>query len=238
MSHEHYEWFVVDASVSVAVLLGSFFLFKLMYRHKDPAKTTRGLGWFLSALTAVPQTVLGTMYAWRFLAAPSYGALDIWSDDRIARMSLTFFGAHLIFDTVLGVLYYPKYFNLLSGWVHHVLYLLLIRVLLQTNSTRALMPGFVEELPTAILAFGNLFPSLRMDLLFGLTFLLTRIVFHALYSFRLCSFFNAFDHPAVLWSCLTCISSMILHILWFYSWCQHLPKYLARSRPRRRKRNR
>ncbi|EGD82643.1 hypothetical protein PTSG_03301 [Salpingoeca rosetta] len=241
MEPEHREWFLQDTCVSAALLLVLFFGFKAYYRHATPSKTARGLSWFLATVAAVVQSSLGAGYALQVLRDPDGAADTVWGDDRVSRLSVTFFGVFLVVDLVLGVLFYRKYVDWLSGWLHHVLYLLLVWTLLEHNATGALMPPFLEEIPTALLGLGNMFPALRQDLLFGFTFFTTRILFHVWYTVYLVSFYLGLrrtlayqDHPAMLASCVAVVAATLMHIVWFSSWCRHLPRYLSASSKKRR----
>eukprot|EP00043_Microstomoeca_roanoka_P022074 m.255991 g.255991 ORF g.255991 m.255991 type:complete len:251 (-) comp20679_c0_seq1:207-959(-) len=228
LTAEEREWMVVDLQISFGLQLVSFLIFKSLYRHPDPTKTTRGLSWFLSSVVAAVQSFLGLMYAVDFLRIP-FDPNTTWSDDRISRFSNTFFGVFMLLDLFLGAIFYPKYLDPLSGWVHHTYYVLLIVHLLNGRATRVMMPGYSEEIPTLLLALGSIFPQLRNDLLFGLLFFVTRILFHIYYSAHLIASYRVHDHPAVLWTAITCMIAIAMHLYWFFGWSRNLYKYLGKA---------
>ncbi len=80
--------------------------------------------------------------------------------------------------------------------------------------------SIVEELPTFFLALGSVFPSLRSDIAFGLTFFVLRIVFQALlfFSYRPWNFGK-----------LILGLPFLMHIFWFRSWSQKYLPHVIRS---------
>ena len=68
------------------------------------------------------------------------------------------------------------------------------------------------ELPTFLLALGTVVPKLRSDLLFGITFFLTRILFH----FYLVAYAYISGAAAMIigFGCLT----GLMHLKWFHAW--------------------
>jgi hypothetical protein len=67
----------------------------------------------------------------------------------------------------------------------------------------------LSEIPTFILALGSFDSQFRNDQLFGITFLLTRIVYHIIltWTFR--------KHSMYLYLSL---AALCLHLYWFYGW--------------------
>jgi hypothetical protein len=83
--------------------------------------------------------------------------------------------------------------------------------------TAPFMIPCIEELPTFILALGSVFPSLRSDALFGFTFFILRIVFHA---------FLLYNCPYSIKAVFLSIS-MVMQLAWFGKWVtSYLPKLL------------
>lgn len=117
--------------------------------------------------------------------------------------------SYLIMDCYVGYNKYHKYMCTLSGYTHHITYTFISIIALYIN-----VPGFyflfmIEELPTIFLSSGNYNKSIRRDNLFGLTFFLTRILYHAYLTWKF-SFNKAFMFFGIL--------SLGLHSYWFKNW--------------------
>jgi hypothetical protein len=190
----------------------------------------RGRAWLLSAATAAVMIICGFHVALDVLRNGFIPEV-VYSSNRHSRFTCAFFATFMILDTVVGVLDYPDYFDLLTGWIHHAFYLTLIVALFYHGATHAQVHGFIEEIPVLILALGNLHPALRRDLLFGFTFFVMRILYHIYLTVNFCSHLGH-KHPAVYYSALTSVLALLLHLYWFAAWSKNLPAYLALARRR------
>jgi uncharacterized protein with PQ loop repeat len=125
----------------------------------------------------------------------------------------------LIADMVFGWLYYPDQMNLVTGWMHHVIYMFMIPAIMANHLAGAFMINMFMELPTIFLAIGYLFPPLRSEYLFGSTFFVTRIgilsslVFHLFFAFQLHRVWGDRTIPIIASLC-----TFPLHIYWFSKW--------------------
>jgi len=124
----------------------------------------------------------------------------------------------LITDTITGFLNYFKEMGILTGWVHHIGYTLFLLKIYRDNNTKMFAYGCLEEIPSMIL-FGKRYFGIHnryIDLLFGVTFFLFRIVYH-IYMIYLCSTINKFYLGLS-------ILVFIIHSHWFYDWYQKYTK--------------
>ena len=94
----------------------------------------------------------------------------------------------------MGLLYYRSEVNLLTGWVHHLLYICIVQYTIQRGWANifclcALMEvcfylvsyrihSDPSQLPTFILGISFLYPRLRSNIAFAVAFFITRIAFH------------------------------------------------------------
>jgi hypothetical protein len=124
-------------------------------------------------------------------------------------LTIGFFSSHLLVDSFVGNRDYHKYMCSLSGYMHHVAYLVINTLAILTNNTAFYCLYLLEELPTAILSIGSFNPSLRNDMYFGITFFLTRLLFHSILTFMLRS--------NTLLFCFAMLA-LGLHSYWFYCW--------------------
>jgi len=187
--------------VSMGMLLGWYVWMKGRVREG-------GRGWVLSSLNAGVCTVSGGRHLWE-VWREGFGPLRLAPDPFLSRFTLIFFCSFLFLDLAVGLVEYPSQIGLLTGWIHHPIYAALLLFLLVRRSCFHFCLFMFEELPTLLFAIGYLFPPLRHDLLFGLSYLLTRILLHFyliwnLYPDVLCVEFAIFVFP--------------LHLYWFWEW--------------------
>jgi hypothetical protein len=116
-------------------------------------------------------------------------------------------------DLAVGVIDYPKQIEVLTGWVHHSIYIALCMWALRAHFTGASGALFFMEMPTFLMACGRLDSRLRSDWLFGLTFFLTRVLFFACLEL---SFFTDRAPPVTLWP--AGVPVLALHLFWFKAW--------------------
>ncbi|KAG0037936.1 hypothetical protein BGZ82_001524 [Podila clonocystis] len=93
-----------------------------------------------------------------------------------AQWTMLFFASYLSMDLVIGSIYYKEKITLISGYLHHSLYIFICNVSLWTGYTVPCAYLYFMEIPTAILGAGFIFLCLRYDNLFGLFFFIFRIV--------------------------------------------------------------
>ena len=146
---------------------------------------------------------------------------DVWiTETRATKFLCVNFLSFLIMDVGLGVFQYAKHFHVLEGWVHHAVYAgFLAKIYLQGMSS-VFAPFTVEELPTLILGLGTIDSRLRTDNGFGLTFFLTRILWHFFGVYNACT--APAGHP-IRKEAWFGVVSMALHLHWFAKWIR---KYL------------
>lgn len=84
----------------------------------------------------------------------------------------------------------------------------------------------LEEVPTFLLGLGTLFPALRTDAGFGITFFLFRLAMHAWFMWWMPKGFPFY--------CF--ILSLVMHIFWFKGWVQkYLPTMLGTAADKKKK---
>lgn len=132
----------------------------------------------------------------------------------ISLFSLSYFMSYVIMDNILGFCYYHKYMLSLSGYAHHCFYFFVNIITMYYQRDMIFMLFFVSELPTFFLGLGSINNSFRTDYLFGITFFITRIVYHItmIYLLNMYKLIILFGGMASL-----------LHIYWFKNW---VVKYL------------
>jgi len=90
----------------------------------------------------------------------------------------TFFIAYLLSDLALGAIYYPTMMNMASGWVHHTVYTFFFSYWIHRGWSHIAALALIFELPTAVMGIACLYPPMRSNMGFTLTFFATRVFLH------------------------------------------------------------
>jgi hypothetical protein len=183
----------------------------------DQAEKQRG--WILTGLSAAVMTVTGAPQAMAFAELLWRSGFDLdalqahyFAESWVGRAAICFFAAHCVADTVIGYLLYPGAMDMLSGYIHHAIYIFTCFYALN-HADRIFMAFAIEEFPTFLLAIGNLDWHLRHDSFFGWTFFALRLGWHVL---TLASVvYSRLDaYTAVMIGTLT----LGMHIYWWKNW--------------------
>ncbi|KAE8232377.1 hypothetical protein CF326_g2589 [Tilletia indica] len=89
-----------------------------------------------------------------------------------------FFIAYLLSDLALGAIFYPSMMNMASGWVHHTAYTFFFSYWLHRGWGHIAATAAVFELPTFVMGIACLYPPLRSNMGFTVTFFITRVFLH------------------------------------------------------------
>jgi hypothetical protein len=135
------------------------------------------------------------------------------SDHLFQQFAVLFFSSYLLMDSWLGSKYYHKYMSTLSGYFHHASYLLINLLALWSGDYPLYLLFMLEELPTVLLSLGSFDHRCRSDKTFGITFFLTRILFHLYMIYKL----QQNNSKLCYYFALTVLP---LHVYWFYGWCK------------------
>lgn len=173
--------------------------------------------YILSIKSSMTMLILGCFAVFQFIQV-SYSPNEYLKSNQMLNMfAVLCFISYLICDCVIGSIEYKKHLQTLSGYTHHIAYIFINIVSLVTGKYPLYMLYMIEELPTLLLSIGRYNKKYRNDIWFGLTFFLTRILYHIFLTWYLR------DDKIIV-----AISLMVLplHMYWFYGWC----KALARRR--------
>ena len=159
--------------------------------------------WILSSLTTSIVSVVGT------------GQLVYWCVTGDTQASTTMdsmmelMKSYLVVDLVHNVIFHFHDTALLDCWIHHIAYIYVFDRLICDQQSGLLRPFLILEVPAAVRALGSLFPSVRNDMAYGMSFLLLRVIwpFIAIYSVQL---------PA--WGISCFIVAQAVHVYWAYKW--------------------
>lgn len=190
-------------------------------------KDTKRIAWGISLVNSVVLTAFSLFYLFVY-AIPTYPELlsfqpksEIFYGVSNAGVALSiWFAMANIMDLVFGMIFYRSKMGLLSSFIHHPVFIWMSYFAITGNGlftadlpfVQAYNMLFLVELPTMLLAFGSVWPSLRTDMGFGVTFFLFRLVFHG-YMMAL-AFRSGINTP--LMCCF--IGPFFLHVFWFSTW--------------------
>jgi hypothetical protein len=147
----------------------------------------------------------------------------LYGTDDFAVLVCIFFAVGNATDILIGHILYNRHLSYLTTYAHHISYMWLVYFAITSNgiftsTTSPFAPGLVfalvEELPTFLMSLGSVFPSLRTDLGFGLTFFLFRVVFHVFWLFYMIRM-KVFYQIIIL-----CTFTLTIHLHWFFAWCK------------------
>jgi hypothetical protein len=118
--------------------------------------------------------------------------------------------AYFTYDLVTGHLTDSKTFGLLTGYIHHSVYILLLLYLRATNESHLIYYFLPFEIPTAFLDLKKLTNAPHLSNIFGASF----VAFRLIYNTQLIA-----QMPNVYYSGVTTLM-LALHMYWFSIWFQ------------------
>jgi hypothetical protein len=191
----------------------------IFYQQIKPTtdKSEKRLAWILTlfcsvvcTFTCIPFVINGFKAGWP--------AEIIYGNPRFSIFLLNFFVSYLLVDSYYICVDYPS----IGGFYHHIPYLIFMLLSIYFECQSCFVTFFPLELSTIFLASGQIWPSCRVDIPFGMTFFLSRIVYHGLLWFRLYHTRN--ESPFLMWP--FAILPWLMHVHWFYKWCRSYLKKL------------
>jgi hypothetical protein len=126
--------------------------------------------------------------------------------------------AYFTYDLVTGHLLDYKTFGLLTGYIHHLVYISLLLYLRLTNESYLIYYFLPFEIPTAILDLKKLTNAPYLSNIFGITFATFRLA----YNVRVIALM-----PNIYYSFITTLM-LSLHIYWFSVWLTNKNKKIVR----------
>jgi len=138
-----------------------------------------------------------------------HGTLILKTNDIALNDILT---GYFLYDAVTGFFLDRQQFNLITGLAHHVIYITLLRYLRINELSHLIYPFLPFEAPTMLMDMYRLHKSPLIDISFGVTFLMTRILYntHLVYTF-----FKISPYYGLIVLAMLCV-----HISWFKRWLE------------------
>lgn len=195
--------------LSFLISFSSLICFFFYCIHSGFTKTDKQISWvltFASSLVCTAVSIPFFILFWR----SGWDMKQLSVDSNIHIALVCFFISYLVLDLSLGSIYYKSRITVLTGWIHHPLYIGILFWLLRCRCSSFFSTNGILELPTLFLALGSFKDKWRCDLLFASSFFALRLVFHAFMIVALKQ-----RHPLeTLW--LVAVSVFPLHLYWFY----------------------
>ena len=159
-------------------------------------------------------------------------------------------------DLAIGTIYYRSQIGLLTGWVHHTVYMVLVEIAIRRSWSHIfclcaamevrffLVQNFQhnknfddvgkkkKKIPTFILGFMTLYPELRSNVVFAVTFFLTRILFHIALGVSYFLQDNRIQATGGSYvPSLLLVSIFPLHAMWFYGCIKGFFRRASKQQP-------
>ena len=191
-----------------------FFLHYTFVNTIRPDLKEKQRAYILSIKSSLSMVLIGIYFNYHYFTSKcnetlffenleSKGGMDF------GKVIALYFTAYLIMDLYIGHYDYRKYMGSLSGYFHHTVYSIINILALYTGIFHVYFLHMLSELPTFLMAIGQFDPKYRNDNLFGLTFFLTRILYHIFLTWT-------FRHNTLILS--LSLAALGLHIYWFKGW--------------------
>lgn len=121
----------------------------------------RAKAWLITLFSSCVMTIYGICYE----RPPLQLYMVDWLEDETpqSRFLTKMFCITLLSDLVIGFLEYRSEIDVLSGWVHHIVYIEILRNFLVAEWSNSFTVCLICEFPTLLLAIGNVFPCARLN---------------------------------------------------------------------------
>lgn len=146
---------MITAFLSPFILLG----FCTAYWGFSPRfDNERKRAYILSVISSFFMTCVSISFVWHYLR---YGIQGVFEKGQegwmrgLAEVSVVFFGTYLFADLFVGYFKYRSQVGLLTGWIHHTVYIGLMIYLYNTRLSPIFLTAAIMEFPTFDLAISN-----------------------------------------------------------------------------------
>ena len=206
---------------------GVLIVYYLVARAFLPQEQRVRRSWLLALAAAAVLTAVGTPAALALLANPSNFKALAHTDTPRSRESLIFFGVFLLLDLGIGHLDYGEQVGVVTGFLHHTLFLIFGRYTLAQQSSGFFLSMAIVELPTLLMGLSVLAPQRKpqVEAAFGAAFIALRLAYTFFFS-RLT--WASSPWPFQLMMLLVCF----FHSAYFATWA---PSFLLREPQAERK---
>ncbi|THV00027.1 hypothetical protein K435DRAFT_751485, partial [Dendrothele bispora CBS 962.96] len=144
---------------------------------EDSNKTERKLSWIITSIASLVMSLQSIPFLYDYLESGG-SVRNVRTASTLAVAANRFFQAYLVSDLAIGFLNYRSQINLLTGWVHHIVYIGIVEYAIRQGWASVFSLCACMEFPTFILGLSILVPRTRSNIFFAISFFLTRISLH------------------------------------------------------------
>lgn len=166
----------------------------------------RQRAYIMSIKSSITLSILSIYFNIKYFSGGDFNDCDY----KVLHIGILNLIAYFFMDCVVGRKEYNKYLLSLSGYIHHIVYIVVSIICIKFNIILPYMLFLIEEIPTLILSLGKFNNNFRFDKLFGVTFFLTRIVYHIFLITMTYNYHILFPILGTL--------ALGLHTYWFKNW--------------------
>jgi len=186
-----------------------FFLHYKFINTIKPNLKEQQRAYILSIKSSLSMFLIGLYLTSNFNKTEFFDNLETKGGMNFGKIIVLYFTAYLVMDMYIGHKDYRKFMNNLSGYFHHIIYSIINILSLYIGIYPIYFLHMLSELPTFIMGIGRFDSKFRNDNLFGITFFLTRIVYHIILTW-------VFRENSLLF--YLSLAALGLHIYWFSGW--------------------
>ncbi|GLB40860.1 hypothetical protein LshimejAT787_0900750 [Lyophyllum shimeji] len=139
--------------------------------------TPKQTAWILTAISSAVMSIASLPFLWDYLSSGG-SVRHVRTLPAFAVTTNRFFQAYLAADLTFGMMYYRSRISLLEGWIHHTTYIFVVELAIRRSWAHIFCLCGSMEIPTFILGITILYPRLRSNVLFAVSFFMTRISLH------------------------------------------------------------
>lgn len=143
----------------------------------------------------------------------------------IDKFAAVFFIVYLCLDLIFGTLFYRKAMGLITGYIHHTLFILIVIWTYIYDLLKCSSLIYILEIPTIFLSAKFIFKEYKrtLNLFFFVFFTLTRVILQSILTLQLIYDYIFYNDRTKKYFIPIMFSMLILHIHWFK---QFINKYI------------
>jgi hypothetical protein len=203
-----------------SILFSCFILSMSYYRLAPRYPSTKQSAWILTTISSAVMTLASIPFLYDYFS--NGGSVKYVR--MIPNLSVTvsrFFQSYLAMDLTMGAVYYRDQVGLLTGWIHHPMYIMIVELAIRRSWTHIFCLCAAMEVPTFFLGFMGLHPDFRNNTAFAVAFFLTRILFHIILAISYFLHDNRTQTTGGSYLPSLLLTTILpLHVMWFYGCIQ------------------
>ncbi|KAF9261638.1 hypothetical protein L218DRAFT_961125 [Marasmius fiardii PR-910] len=227
---------VFFTSMAFLIVLHQVFTFRYPVQKQN--------SWIITTIASATMTLCSLPFLWDFISGTldSHLGWKLWrmtgeglkgveARSLLALAANRFFQSYLFADLIAGSFYYRNQITLLTGWVHHIVYVGIVEFAVRQQWPHVFCLAAFMEFPTFILGLSILVPKTRSNVIFAVIFFLTRILFHIILavSYALSDVRNHVSGGSFAISGIL-LGVLPLHISWFVGCIKGFAKRAKKSK--------